>query len=97
MIEELLDDTDQNKQRAAAELLAGLVGGSKHWTQKAQQRLWNWLTPLIPRALGSNVKPDTLTIWTSFLEVSMCVTFLQSSEPACSTFPGIEILGGWRH
>lgn len=35
----------------------------------AQQRLWAWLTPLIPKFLGSNVKTDTLMIWTSFLEV----------------------------
>ncbi|KAF8587302.1 hypothetical protein K439DRAFT_1645895 [Ramaria rubella] len=68
VIEELLDDSDQNKQRAAAELLAGVIGGSKHWTQEAQRRLWAWVTPLIPKTLGSNVKPDTLTIWTSFLE-----------------------------
>jgi proteasome activator subunit 4 len=84
VIEELLNDTDQNKQRGAAELLAGVIGGSKHWTQKAQQRLWNWFTPLIPRALGSNVKPDTLTIWTSFIEVRPCLPFVFSAESACS-------------
>src|SRR5258708_5319264 len=83
---ELLEDTDENKQRGAAELLAGLIGGarsstiirgcsadsppgSKHWPMPAQQRLWAWVTPLIPKFLGSNVKTDTLMIWTSFLEV----------------------------
>lgn len=64
-----LKTDDQNKQRAAAELLAGVIGGSKHWTQENQARLWVWLIPLFPQMLGSNVKPDTLTIWTSFLEV----------------------------
>jgi len=68
VIKELVDSDDQNKQRAAAELLAGIIGGSKHWTQTAQKRLWAWFTPLIPRILGSNVKPDNLNIWTSFLE-----------------------------
>lgn len=68
IIEKLLSDQDQNKQRAAAELLAGLLGGSKHWPTDAQDRLWNWFTPKLDSILGSNVKTDTLTIWSSFLD-----------------------------
>lgn len=49
--------------------VANSLLGSKHWPMPAQQRLWAWVTPLIPKFLGSNVKTDTLMIWTSFLEV----------------------------
>lgn len=65
----LIKTDDQNKQRAAAELLAGVIGGSKHWSQDRQEHLWAWLKPLLPRILDSNVKPDTLPVWTAFLEV----------------------------
>ena len=92
VVEELLADPDQNKQRAAAELLAGIIGGSKHWPQNAQQNLWIWFAPLIPKALGPNVKPDTLTIWTSFLEVSGLFSHLICSKLISSTSPGTETL-----
>ena len=69
-LEKLVGEIDQNKQRAVAELVAGAIGGSKHWPMDAQERLWEWLTPLFPKILGSTVKSDTLLIWTSFLEVS---------------------------
>ncbi|KAG8998807.1 hypothetical protein FRB90_012229 [Tulasnella sp. 427] len=68
VIEKLLSDKDQNKQRGAAELLAGLMGGSKHWPTQAQDRLWAWFTPKLDEILGSNVKTDTLSIWSSFIE-----------------------------
>lgn len=70
IIEKLLADKDQNKQRGAAELLAGLLGGSKHWPTDAQDRLWSWFTPKLDDILDTNVKTDTLTIWSSFIEVS---------------------------
>ena len=69
ILEELLVDKTQNKQRAGAELLAGLIGGSKHWPLTAQRQLWSWFGPRIPKILGANVQTDTLLIWTSFLEV----------------------------
>ncbi|GJJ09449.1 hypothetical protein Clacol_003672 [Clathrus columnatus] len=64
----LAETKDQNKQRAAAELLAGVIGGSKHWSRAKHERLWAWLIPLLPRILDNNVKPDSLPAWTSFLE-----------------------------
>ena len=70
IVEELMDDVDQNKQRAASELTAGLIGGSKHWPVDAQERLWAWLTPKLTKVLTSSVKTDTMLVWTSFLEAS---------------------------
>lgn len=87
-LEKLIADKDQNKQRAAAEFLAGIIGGvcirseasmiipmffciqgSKHWPINKQDKLWAWFTPFIKTIFNQNIKTDTLSIWTSFLEV----------------------------
>ncbi|GLB36425.1 putative protein with domain of unknown function (DUF3437) [Lyophyllum shimeji] len=67
-MEKMIKDKDQNKQRAAAELVAGVIGGSKHWPTAKQQNLWKWFTPFISQIFGQNIKTDTLSIWTSFCE-----------------------------
>ncbi|KAH7923993.1 hypothetical protein BV22DRAFT_1196262 [Leucogyrophana mollusca] len=68
MVEDFLADSDKNKQRAAAELLAGILNGSKHWRKEAQNRVWEWFSPHIKKTLGQTMKTETLSIWTSFLE-----------------------------
>lgn len=77
----LLADTEQNKQRAAAEMLAGVLGGAKNWPQSMRQGLWDWLTPQLPKILGSNVKSNTLSIWTSFLEYTLGNRDPRRSQP----------------
>lgn len=42
--------------------------GSKNWPLASQETLWNWVTPQLPKILGQNVKSNTLSVWTSFLE-----------------------------
>ena len=59
IVEGLLEDVDQNKQRAAAEMMAGVLGGMKHWPQTKQEHIWKWCMPHLEKALGSNLKPDT--------------------------------------
>ncbi|KAG8874746.1 hypothetical protein FRB97_005668 [Tulasnella sp. 331] len=68
VIEKHISDPDQNKQRGAAELLGGLIAGSKHWPTNAQDRLWTWGMPLMQKVFSSTLKTDTLSIWASFLE-----------------------------
>ncbi|KAG9011119.1 hypothetical protein FRB94_009262 [Tulasnella sp. JGI-2019a] len=68
VIEKHISDPDQNKQRGAAELLGGLIAGSKSWPTEAQDQLWLWCMPHIQQALTSTIKTDTLSIWASFLE-----------------------------
>ncbi|KAI0067819.1 hypothetical protein BV25DRAFT_1794335 [Artomyces pyxidatus] len=68
LIEEIIEDPDQNKQRGAAELLAGLLNGTKHWPSESQKRIWDWAMPLVKKTLGQKIKTDTLPIWMSFLE-----------------------------
>ncbi|EIN13624.1 hypothetical protein PUNSTDRAFT_94808 [Punctularia strigosozonata HHB-11173 SS5] len=69
ILEELLGNSDKNKQRGAAELLAGLIGGSKHWPTSSQDDLWDWFIPQL-RTVFKGIKTDTLLVWTSFLEAS---------------------------
>lgn len=86
LIEELIQDPDQNKQRGAAEFLAGLLNGktvfilvtrisrktgAKHWPMHGQKRLWDWAMPLLKTTFGSRIKTDTLPVWMSFLEVGL--------------------------
>lgn len=66
-LETLLADQDKNKQRAAAELLAGVLNGSKHWPQEAQDQIWQWFTPYIKKMLDQSMKTETVPIWTSFV------------------------------
>ncbi|KAI0034951.1 hypothetical protein K488DRAFT_76958 [Vararia minispora EC-137] len=68
LIEDLIAQADQNKQRGAAEFLAGLLNGTKNWPTNSQRRLWEWAMPLIRRVFSQMIKTDTLPIWTSFLD-----------------------------
>ncbi len=52
------DPENKDKQRALAEMLGGLLRGSKHWPGKARQKLWDWLTPRLPR-LYADIRQET--------------------------------------
>lgn len=68
LIEELIQNPDQNKQRGAAEFLGGLLNGAKHWPMQSQKELWDWAMPLLKATFSNRIKTDTLPIWMSFLE-----------------------------
>ncbi|KAF7723510.1 hypothetical protein EC973_001885 [Apophysomyces ossiformis] len=66
-IETFCESSDQkNRQRAAAELLGGLIRGTKHWNISKTDHLWNWLGPLLKKTFAS-ITPDSLTYWKSFV------------------------------
>jgi len=111
VVEKLIIDKDQNKQRAAAELLAGVLGGmmqylsetellmsvnvgSKHWPAKKQESLWAWFTPHMKNVFSQNIKTDTLSIWSSFVEVRLIYSFprfTKTEDPWHSTCSIIAI------
>lgn len=67
-IEKLCYPADQkNAQRAASEILAGLIRGTKHWSLAKMGQLWQWLTPLLGKVFSS-ITPDSLTYWESFVQ-----------------------------
>jgi len=61
-IELLVSDHRESSQRAAGELIAGIVRGSKHWGYDKVAPLWEWLVPAIRTAL-SKVSPETQRDW----------------------------------
>lgn len=67
ILDELIADKDRHKQRAAGELIGGMVRGSKHWPLQKQQRIWDWLTPLLP-AIFEGVTPETQSAWEMLCE-----------------------------
>ncbi|KAI8578771.1 hypothetical protein K450DRAFT_245430 [Umbelopsis ramanniana AG] len=71
-IERLCSQADQkNQQRAAAELVAGIVRGSKHWPLEKTTALWDWLGPLLRKTFAA-ITPDSLTYWEGM--VKFCVS-----------------------
>ncbi|KAG9314593.1 hypothetical protein JVU11DRAFT_5396 [Chiua virens] len=68
VVEPLLTNMDKFQQAAAAEILAGLLRGSKHWSQRGLNTLWSWFVPRFDRIL-SQARPDTVVYWTSFLQM----------------------------
>lgn len=63
-----MHQADKFKQRAATELLTGLIRGSKHLPGTVSKQLWDWFTPRLPE-IYAKLTLDTLTIWQSFISV----------------------------
>ena len=61
-IESLVCDHRESYQRAAAELIASIIRGSKHWPYPKIDQLWSWIIPAIRQAL-SHVSPETQRDW----------------------------------
>lgn len=61
-IEKLVADHRESHQRAATEMIAGLVRGSKHWNFQKVEGLWNWIIPTLKQAL-LKVSPETIRDW----------------------------------
>jgi proteasome activator subunit 4 len=68
IIDPLVTDSDKYRQRAASEVLAGLLRGSKHWPPEDLDNLWSWAVERIARVY-SHLKPDTLPCWEGFFGV----------------------------
>ena len=61
-IEKLVADHRESHQRAAAEMIAGLIRGSKHWGYQRAEAMWSWVTPTLKQAL-IKVSPETIRDW----------------------------------
>ena len=87
IIDPLVTDSDKYKQRAASEVLAGLLRGSKHWPPEDLDHLWTWAIERISRVY-SQLKPDTLPCWEGFFGVSYLLDATSAVQliivPACA-------------
>jgi proteasome activator subunit 4 len=61
-IEPLYADGDRFKQRAAAEVIAGILRGSKHWMESDRRKAREWFEQRMD-AIFAQIKPDTLSFW----------------------------------
>ncbi|KAI9335160.1 hypothetical protein BDR26DRAFT_936675 [Obelidium mucronatum] len=66
VVELVKDPKDKSKQRAAAELLAGLVRGSKNWSIPKTEKLWGWVMPILETAFQT-ASTETVRFWIDFL------------------------------
>ncbi|RKP24139.1 hypothetical protein SYNPS1DRAFT_30091 [Syncephalis pseudoplumigaleata] len=54
--------SESHKQQAAAEMIGGIMRGSKHWPQADRDRMWQEILPLLQVALA-HATPETLLHW----------------------------------
>ncbi|KAG9123719.1 hypothetical protein FRC07_014176 [Ceratobasidium sp. 392] len=66
VVEELWQESDKFKQRAAGEILAGAMRGSKHWPKPSHAELWTWFEQRLPQ-MFDQIKPDSIRIWEGML------------------------------
>ncbi|KAI8849542.1 hypothetical protein BC829DRAFT_442956 [Chytridium lagenaria] len=85
----LLEFGDRWKQKAACEMVAGLVRGMKHWTRTRRGRVWGWLTPLLGRAL-QGVTVETLGYWGEFIS-NVC-----ASRDIRRVLPLVDAIFSWK-
>lgn len=64
-LERLVRDPQEASQRCAAEIITGLIRGSKHWPFAKAESLWNFLCPLL-RVAFSNVNVESINDWVIF-------------------------------
>ncbi|KAI8805465.1 hypothetical protein BJ742DRAFT_820531 [Cladochytrium replicatum] len=68
VVERLVAKTDEKShQLAATVILAGLVRGSKHWGFQSWKRMWEWVLPLVERAILA-AKPESTMFWQHFIQ-----------------------------
>ncbi|GAA5836406.1 hypothetical protein JCM11251_007072, partial [Rhodosporidiobolus azoricus] len=81
----IADKTDRHKQRAAGELVGGMVRGSKHWPLKKQKILWDWLTPKLD-GIFRGITPETQTAW------EMCAEYILNARDPRRNQPLVDYL-----
>ncbi|XP_014213300.1 proteasome activator complex subunit 4-like [Copidosoma floridanum] len=58
----LVQDTSESSQRCAAEIICGLIRGSKHWPFDKTKSMWDELLPII-RLVLDNASMESMTDW----------------------------------
>uniref|UniRef100_H2Z3X1 Proteasome activator complex subunit 4 C-terminal domain-containing protein n=1 Tax=Ciona savignyi TaxID=51511 RepID=H2Z3X1_CIOSA len=61
-IEKLVSEKRESYNRCCAEIVTGIVMGSKHWDFERLDRMWRWLIPALRTAV-SNISPETMRDW----------------------------------
>ncbi|XP_020605749.1 proteasome activator complex subunit 4-like [Orbicella faveolata] len=61
-LERLCIDPQESSQRCAVEIIAAVIRGCKHWKFEKVENLWDFLVPLLRKALSA-VNVETLEDW----------------------------------
>ncbi|CAH1792985.1 unnamed protein product, partial [Owenia fusiformis] len=62
LVADTAHDTHDYSQRVGAEIIAGLVRGSKNWPYEKVTAMWEWLCPVLRTALN-NMTVETVEDW----------------------------------
>ncbi|XP_044747476.1 proteasome activator complex subunit 4-like [Coccinella septempunctata] len=65
-VEKFASNKLESHQRCAAEIVSGMIRGSKHWTFEKTEKLWHNIIPVLQNAI-QNILTETLQDW------SMCI------------------------
>ncbi|GAA5895195.1 proteasome activator BLM10 [Sporobolomyces salmoneus] len=84
------DKEDRHKQRAAGELIGGMVRGSKHWPMSKQKVVWDWLTPRLP-AIFEGITPETQIAWEMCAEYILNARDPRRNQPLVDYFTSLSI------
>lgn len=72
---EFVGERDRHKHRAAAEIIAGMFRGAKHWNRQDAKVMWSWLDTILPKILAE-CTPDSQVAWQDSIEY-----ILQQRDP----------------
>lgn len=61
-LDRLVRDQHEASQRCAAEIITGLIRGSKHWSFVKTEALWNFLCPVL-RTAFHHVNVESINDW----------------------------------
>ncbi|CAF3971108.1 unnamed protein product [Rotaria sp. Silwood2] len=70
LIHEKMTEKQEGCHRVAAEIVAGMIRGSKHWTLEMLEKLWQKLIPFL-NEVCTNLSPETLSRWGSCFKFAM--------------------------
>lgn len=72
-VEGLLAEDARPSQKAAAEILAGLLSSTRYWSYQQLKGLWEWTGPMLGKVFVE-ATPETLGYWESFVKiVAVCI------------------------
>ncbi|KAL1690120.1 hypothetical protein GGG16DRAFT_125867 [Schizophyllum commune] len=70
VVDPLITDADKFKQRAGAEMLSGLLRGSKNWPLPITNRIWDWVLARMDK-IFAQIKPDTVITWETLISFQL--------------------------
>jgi proteasome activator subunit 4 len=68
---QLVQSDKEGQQRFAAEIVAGMVRGSRLWSYDKLTTMWAWLFPLLTSAL-ENITNETSANWATCINMIFC-------------------------